>query len=319
MGALTFEPPAGPSTASVSMVQLADLVTAARAQITGQWGEAELHDSLTSLISVGTSAGGARAKAVIAYNPATNQMRSGQTNAPEGFEHWMLKLDGVGDPANHTGDPLGTSEQFGRVEYAYYLMATAAGIEMSDSRLLLEGPRAHFLTKRFDREPSGERLHVQTLCALAHLDYNMARTHSYSSYFLTARALGLGPEDRHQMFRRVVFNVMGVNRDDHTKNFSFLRSERGSWQLTPAYDVTHSKWSGEWTQSHQMSVNGRFADISLNDLRAMGDQHEVPGIEAALRDVRRAIDRWPDFASSAGVNDPTIAVVAHDIDEHQPR
>ena len=319
MGALSFAPPTGPATSEVSMVQLADLVVAARAQITGTLDEYDVHEALTSLISVGTSAGGARAKAVLAYNPATGQMRSGQLHAPDGYQQWLLKLDGVGDPVNHPSDPFVTSEEYCRVEYAYYLMAIEAGVEMSESRLLLEGPRAHFMTRRFDRGPSNERVHVQTLCALAHLDYNLARTHSYSSYFLTARALGLGPDARQQMFRRVVFNVMGVNRDDHTKNFSFLLPEHGSWRLAPAYDVTHSYWGGEWTRTHQMSVNGHFDEISLDDLRRLGDLHDVPGIDAVLSDVATATDNWRDFAARAGVNAPTTGKIAHDIDEFRPR
>jgi len=319
MGALSFAPPTGPSTSEVSVVQLADLVTAARAQITGTLDEYDVHESLTSLISVGTSAGGARAKAVLAYNPVTGQMRAGQLHAPDGYEQWLLKLDGVGDPVNHPSKPFVTSEEYCRVEYAYYLMATHAGVEMSESRLLLEGPRAHFMTRRFDRGPGDERRHVQTLCALAHLDYNMARTHSYSSYFLTARALGLGPDAMQQVFRRVVFNVMGVNRDDHAKNFSFVLPEHGSWQLAPAYDVTHSNWGGEWTQTHQMSVNGRFEGISLDDLRTLGDLHEVPGIESVLQEVTLATSNWRDFAAAARVNVATTEKIGHDIDEFRPR
>ena len=319
MGALSFAPPTGPSASEVSMVQLADLVTAARAQITGSLDEYDVHESLTSLISVGTSAGGARAKAVLAYNPTTGQMRSGQLHAPDGYQQWLLKLDGVGDPVNHPRSPFVTSEEYCRVEFAYYLMATEGGIDMSESRLLLEGPRAHFMTRRFDRGPRDERIHVETLCALAHLDYNMARTHSYSSYFLTARELGLGPDARQQMFRRVVFNVMAVNRDDHTKNFSFLLPEHGAWRLAPAYDITHSNWGGKWTQTHQMSVNGRFSETSLDDLRTLGDLHEVPGIEAVLRDVAAATDNWREFAALAGINAPTTDKIASDIDEFRPR
>jgi serine/threonine-protein kinase HipA len=319
IGALRFAPPAGPSAAEVSMVQLADLVTAARAQILGHLNDVDVHDALASLISVGTSAGGARAKAVLAFNPTSGQMRSGQLGAPEGYEYWLLKLDGVGGPANRSSDPFGDSEDNGRVEYAYYLMATHAGIEMSPSRLLLEGPRAHFMTRRFDRGPSGERLHLQTLCALAHLDYNVARTHSYSSYFLTARALGLGPADRQQMLRRVAFNIMAVNRDDHPKNVAFLLSERGEWQLAPAYDVTHSFWSGARTQQHQMSVNGHFDEVSLDDLRVLGDAHEVPGIESVLDQTLDATQNWRDFAATAGVRDATMKKIANDIATFRPR
>ncbi|MFI5036528.1 MAG: type II toxin-antitoxin system HipA family toxin [Acidimicrobiales bacterium] len=319
MGALTFRPPAGPPTGEVSAVQLADLVAAARAQISGSLaGDEDTHRALAELISVGSSAGGARAKAVLAFNPTTGQMRSGQFAAPAGFEQWLLKLDGVGDPAGQS-DPLVASQEYCRVEYAYYLMATSAGVSMSESQLLPEGPRAHFMTRRFDRGAHGERIHLQTLCALAHLDYNARRVHAYSSYFLTARALGLGPDAAQEIFRRAAFNVFGVNRDDHAKNFSFLLPEHGAWRLAPAYDVTHSNWGGSWTQNHQMSVNGRFVDISLDDLRVMGDRHEVPGVESVLREVASAVARWRDFAAAAGVDGATTDRIATDFEELRPR
>ena len=318
MGALEYMPPAGEPNAEPSLVQVADLVTAARAQISGSLDDEGIHDALKELITVGSTAGGARAKAVIAYNPSTEQMRSGQLEAPPGYEQWLLKLDGVGDPAGHA-DPLVKTQQYCRVEYAYYLMATQAGIRISPSRLLPEGPRAHFLTKRFDRGDDNERIHAQTLCALGHLDFAMARTHSYASYFLVARELGLTPADFEQMFRRIVFNVMGANRDDHTKNFSFLLREGGSWQLAPAYDVTHSIWDGDWTQNHQMSVNGRFDGITLDDLRALADSNEVPAIETSIREVSESIDAWPEFAGIAGVDQETIDKIAGDISDLRPR
>jgi serine/threonine-protein kinase HipA len=319
MGALTFRPPAGPSAHQVSAVQLADLVAAARAQISGRLDDGgDIHRALAELISVGSSAGGARAKAVLAYNPSTGQMLSGQFAAPAGYEQWLLKLDGVGDPVGQN-DPLVTSQEYCKVEYAYYLMATSAGIDMSESQLLREGPRTHFMTRRFDRGPHGERIHTQTLCALAHLDYNARRAHAYSSYFLTARALGLGPDAAREIFRRAVFNVMGVNRDDHAKNFSFLLPDGGAWQLAPAYDVTHSNWGGSWTQNHQMSVNGRFVDVALDDLRVMGDRHEVPGVETVLRDVAAAIARWRDFALAAEVDEVATEKIAKDLIGLRPR
>jgi len=319
MGALTFAPPTGPPTSEVSVVQLADLVTAARAQIAGSLDDSEdIHRALAELITVGSTAGGARAKAVVAYNPTTGQIRSGQFNAPAGYEQWLLKLDGVGDTVGQN-DPLGTSQQYCRVEYAYYLMATSAGIEMSESRLLHEDSRAHFMTRRFDRGVENERIHSQTLCALAHLDYNASHAHSYASYFLTARELGLGPDDLQQIFRRVVFNVMASNRDDHAKNFSFLLKERGAWQLAPAYDVTHSNWGVEWTNGHQMSVRGRFLGITLDDLRALGDQQGVPGIEQVLRDVAEATNEWRAFAFEAGVDGSEVEKIASDIIDFRPR
>jgi serine/threonine-protein kinase HipA len=313
MGALTFAPATGPSTTEVTIVQLADLVTAARAQITGSIDDSdEIHQALAELITVGSSAGGARAKAVVAYNPSTGQIRSGQFNTAPGYEQWLLKLDGVGDTVGHS-DPLGQTQQYCRVEYAYYLMATRAGIEMSESRLLQEDARAHFMTRRFDRGPDNERIHSQTLCALAHLDYNASHAHSYASLFFTARELGLGPDDFQQIFRRVVFNVMASNRDDHAKNHSFLLKEHGAWQLAPAYDLTHANWGVEWTNGHQMSVNGRFSGISLDDLRTLGDQQGVPGIEQVLHDVAGATSQWMAFADEAGVDLETARSVGQDL------
>jgi serine/threonine-protein kinase HipA len=319
MGALTFWPPAGPSTSDITVVQLADLVTAARAQISGNLRDSEdVHRALAELITVGSSAGGARAKAVLAFNPTTGQMRSGQLDAPEGYEPWLIKFDGVGDPQDQH-DPLVASQQYCRVEFAYYLMATSAGITMSESMLWPEGPRMHFMTRRFDRGAEGERIHSQTLCALAHLDYNARRTHAYETYFLTARQLGLGPEDLSQIFRRAIFNVMGVNRDDHAKNFSFLLPEHGNWELAPAYDVTHSNWGASWTQTQQMSVNGSFVDITLDDFRSMGDRFEVPGIERTITQVADAISQWRDFAVTAEVDQVTADKIASDLEELRPR
>jgi len=318
MGALTFKPPVGPNSSDMSAVQLADLVTAARARIAGNLVDGEdIHRALAELITVGSTAGGARAKAVIAYNPSTGQMLSGQLNVPEGYEPWLLKLDGVGDPVGQN-DPLVSSQQYCRVEYAYYLMASAAGITMSESKLLDEGPRKHFMTRRFDRGTTGERIHSQTLCALAHLDYNALSAHSYSSYFLAARQLGLGEDAVAQIFRRAVFNVMGVNRDDHAKNFSFLLPQDGEWQLAPAYDVTHSNWGASWTESQKMSVNGHFVDISLNDLRTMGERHGVPGIEMILDDVSETLDNWREFAAQADVDNVTAEHIAKDLTELRP-
>jgi len=321
MGALEFRPPADdhPS-AEPSAIQLADLVTAARATVQGDIASsATAHDALRQLIQVGTSAGGARPKAVIAYNPDTDQVRSGQLDAPDGFEHWLVKLDGVSGGPTREVDALGPGGGYGRIEYAYHLMARAAGVSMTDCRLLPEGPRTHFLTRRFDRGPGGRR-HVLTLCAMAHLDFNLARTHSYSQYLATIDALGLGPDAREQAFRRLVFNVVGLNRDDHTKNVSFTADQGGQWELAPAYDLAHAhNPEGRWTHAHQMSVGEKFENITLDDLRAFGDRHLVPGYNPVIDDVTEAVAAWPDFADQAGVAPDHVARIAEDITAHHPR
>jgi serine/threonine-protein kinase HipA len=308
MGALEYRPPAGQPTPVSTAIQLADLVVAARGALRGQFsGDATTTEALTQLIAVGTSAGGARAKAVVCFNPETGQVRSGQLGAPEGYEHWLLKLDGV--EGAHFGSALG----FGRIEYAYALMADAAGLAMEPCRLLIENERAHFMTKRFDRRADGTKVHTQTLCAMDHLDFNVADTHSYAQYLDVIDRLGLGPAALEQAFRRVVFNVAAVNRDDHTKNLSFCCDPSGQWSLAPGYDVNHAyNPQGQWTQRHQMSVNGRFEGITRADLLQLADRFAVPAATSALSDVLEAVDRWPTFAESAAVGGADIERIAAD-------
>lgn len=318
MGALTFHPPAdAPATGSTALA-LADLVSAARATVHGSTDStAAAHEALLRLIQVGTSAGGARAKAVVGYNPDTHQICSGQDDVPAGFEHWLVKLDGVsGDPGGEE-DPLGEAGPWCRVEFAYWLMARAAGVRMTECRLLAEGPRAHFLTRRFDRLPGGGRIHVQTLCAMAQLDFNLAGAHSYSQYLATVARLGIGPDALGQAFRRMVFNVAAVNRDDHTKNLSFTLPEGGSWGLAPAYDLTHAhNPSGVWTARHQMSVNGKVDQITRADVEAVGDRHLVPGYRGVIEDVVQAVRRWPEFAAAAGLGDAVTVRISSDLALH---
>jgi serine/threonine-protein kinase HipA len=321
MGALTFKPPVRDGPDQSTAIQLADLVAAARSMVSGEFTNSQsTNDALHQLIQVGTSAGGARPKAVIAYNPKTQQIKSGQVSAPEGFEDWIVKLDGVSLDPMREFDPFTSGADYCRVEYAYYLMASEAGVEMSKCLLLPEGPRTHFLTQRFDRTAEGRRIHLQSLCALAHLDFNLVATHSYSQYFETIKDLGMGKEELQQAFRRVVFNVAAVNRDDHTKNLAFLLPENGSWKLAPAYDVTHAHNSqGKWTMNHQMSVNGKFDGITLADLKKFGDQHLIPRYARVIDEVFQAVDRWREFAESAGVSAKTTERIAKDIGLNRPR
>jgi serine/threonine-protein kinase HipA len=314
MGALEYLPPADVPLHHTTALQLADLVVAARQALRGEFtGDDTTQEALAQLIQVGTSAGGARPKAVVCFNPETGQVRSGQLAAPEGYEHWLLKLDGVED------DQLGTARGFGRIEYAYSLMARAAGIDMEPCRLLEENGRAHFMTRRFDRLPDGAKVHTQTLCALDHLDFNLPSAHSYAQYLDVIDRLGLGPLAREQAFKRLVFNVAAANRDDHTKNNSFRCLQNGNWSLAPAYDVNHAyNPSGEWTQRHQMSVNGKFEGIDRADLDEFADLFVVPSPSKAIGDVLDAVDRWPDFAEEAGLQSPDMARIADDLVAFRP-
>jgi serine/threonine-protein kinase HipA len=313
MGALEFLPARGAHKESSSPVEMRELVEEARRLVEGTLSQDhEAKAALANIIRVGTSAGGARAKAVIAWNRKTDEVRSGQFDTAPGFEHWLLKFDGIGKDKE-----LGTGEGYGRIEFAYYLMATAAGIRMSDSRLLEENGRAHFMTKRFDRETiEGKTVkhHLQTLCAINHLDFRQRGTHDYSQLFMTASALGLDDGAVDQIFRRMAFNVMARNCDDHTKNFGFILRQGQPWNLAPAYDVTHAyNRKGEWTYQHLMSVNQKFKDISREDLLAVADRFSVRKPENALSDVRAAIDNWSQFAKHAYLSSTLENRVADDL------
>jgi serine/threonine-protein kinase HipA len=308
MGALEFRPARGSNTESAKPLEMKALVETARRVLKGDFADdTQAQAALANIIRVGTSAGGARAKAVIAWNPSTEEIRSGQFDVADGFEHWLLKFDGVGHDLE-----LGTSSDYGRIEYAYYLMARAAGIEISPCRLLAENGRAHFMTKRFDRDGNIKH-HVQSLCAMSHLDYKQRATHSYEQLFLAIDALGLDDDAKQQAFARMAFNVAARNCDDHTKNFAFLLRNDGSWSLSPAFDVTHAhNPKGEWTAQHLMSVNGRFDDIRGSDLLTVAERFNVPKAAEWLAAVRGAVARWDEFAGTAGVGALEKARVAAD-------
>lgn len=253
--------------------------------------------ALRNIIEVGTSAGGARAKAVVAWNRATDEIRAGQVDAGDGFEYWLLKFDGMG-----LDNELGVSRDYGRIEYAYYLMASRAGLDMMESRLLQENGRSHFMTKRFDRSLDGARHHIQSLCAMDHLDYKLRGAHSYNQYFSAIELLGLPYEQKEEAFRRMVFNVMSRNCDDHTKNLSFRLRQGFPWELAPAYDVTFAhNPHGVWTHQHLMSVNGKFKDFEESDLLAVGDRFSIGTASKVISQVRNAIASWPELSAEAGV------------------
>jgi serine/threonine-protein kinase HipA len=254
-------------------------------------------EALNTIIRVGTSAGGARAKAVIVWNPETREVRSGQVPAPEGFEPWILKFDGVRDRE------LGATQGFGRVELAYHRMAAACGIEMTECRLLEEGGRAHFMTRRFDRAGRGNKIHMQSLCAMGHYDFNMAGAFGYEQALAVIQRLNLGYPALREMFRRMTFNVIARNQDDHTRNIAFLMDQMGKWSLSPAFDVMWAYSSeGPWTNRHQMRINGKHGDFKRNDLLEVADGFGIREGSEMIEQVTETVGRWPDFAAEAGVD-----------------
>ncbi len=298
-GALEFKPArSNPAGAKSTAIDLSNLIESARSALRGHLGEDHLSKAaLMQIIQVGTSAGGARAKAAIAWNPKKKEIRSGQFDVDSGFEHWLLKFDGMG-----ADKELGGSQDYGRIEYAYYHMALAAGITMSRCRLLEENGRAHFMTLRFDRE-GNQKHHLQTLCATSNLDYRQKASHDYNQFFMVIKQLDLGYPALEEAFRRMAFNVMAANFDDHTKNISFIMREGQGWQLAPAYDVTHAyNPASEWTHQHLMSVNGKFADISRDDLLAVAERFNIGTAKKVLKQVGEAVSDWPDFAAKAKVS-----------------
>jgi serine/threonine-protein kinase HipA len=308
MGALEFNPATGPradSSASLHvdrLVALASDVLTNRTGVGGSLDPAGRAGLLTDILRVGTSAGGARAKAVIAWNPKTNEVRSGQLNLGKGFEHWLLKFDGItSNKDKELADPAG----YGAIEYAYHRMAVACGIEMADCRLLEEGGRRHFMTRRFDRTPAGDKVHMQSLAALAHLDFDQAGAHGYEQAAQVARNLGAPPAALEQLFLRMVFNVVARNQDDHVKNISFLMDRRGNWRLSPAYDVTYAyQPDGAWTSRHQMTINGQRDSFTRDDFKSAARAMFLKrnAAKEALQRITDVVSRWPDYAEEAGVN-----------------
>lgn len=316
MGALEFRPAlrkGNSKSEHVEVEKLVELASAALARREGLSTRLASEAELNEILQVGTSAGGARAKAVIALNPLTGEVRSGQTKAPAGFEHWLMKFDGVTSSFDGVRDPQG----YCRIEYAYHLMARRAGIQMADCRLFVEGSRAHFMTRRFDRPDGGGKRHFASLFGLAHMAYAApgAHSHAYEDYLAVIEKLKLAPEAKVEAFRRMVFNVLACNRDDHTKNFGFLLMEDGRWHLAPAFDVSyaHNPQAGKWTATQQMSVAGRREGITRGDFIALGRQcgvATVPGLNAVIDQVRTALKEWEACAAAAGVSDENRSKVA---------
>ena len=307
MGALEFSPAIIEKYDSSVPVEVSELVELAqkimheRKNLEVSLGESEKEnaDAIMDILRVGTSAGGARPKAVVAMDDKANIM-SGQTEVPEGYDYWILKFDGVTDL--ELGEPKG----YGRIEYAYYLMAKSAGINMSECRLLEENGRAHFMTKRFDRV-AGEKLHMQTLCGIAHYDFNMAGAYSYEQVFSIMRKLRLSKAEAAQQYKRMLFNIIARDLDDHTKNIAFLMGADGKWKLSSAYDVIYShNPAGKWTNQHQVSVNGKRDHFTQEDLLAVGDAISLSKPELIFNEVLAAVEKWPEFAREAGLKGKII-------------
>lgn len=302
MGALEIEPTILKQNVNTFSVEINSLVEIASKMLSKKEAfvanlKSEEEKAMREILKIGTSAGGARPKAVIAYNEKTGEVRSGQTRAPEGFEHWLLKLDGVSEVQ------LGATHGYGRVEYAYYLMALDCGIEMMPCRLLEENGRAHFMTRRFDREGSYTKHHIQTFCAMKHFDYNRVNSYSYEQLFQTMRELKLTYAEAEQMFRRMVFNVIARNCDDHSKNFSFILKQGDRWRLAPAYDLCHAYRPGsEWVSRHALSVNGKRENITREDLIVIGRSIRNKKAEEIIDQVNDTVHNWNYYADKAGVD-----------------
>ena len=301
MGALEFEPVLIRRENQAFSLEIGSLVEATqkllnqREEFTTNFDEKEGR-AILEILKVGTSAGGARPKAVIAWNEKTGAVKSGQTAAPAGFEHWLIKFDGVSDIQ------LGGSHGYGRVEMAYYNMARACGIQIMPSRLLEENERAHFMTKRFDRTSGQVKHHVQTFCALKHYDYNLVESFSYEQLFQTMRELKLTYADAEQMFRRMVFNVISRNCDDHTKNFSFLLKQGGSWELAPAYDLCHAyRPDSKWVSQHALSINGKRSDFTKKDLMSIGESIGCKKSSQLIDEINDIVNQWSVFANQVNV------------------
>lgn len=296
MGALEFEPTV-PKAQNISvkleidgLIEITSKILSGRQEFTTKL-DAEQEKAMQAILKIGTSAGGARAKALIAFNEKTGEIRSGQANAPKGFNHYLIKFDGIDD------DQFGTSKGYGRVEMAYYKMAVDAGINMMESELLEENNRAHFITKRFDRIPNKGKVHVQSFCAMRHYDFTDIDVYSYEDLFETMRMLVLPYPQAEQLFRRMTFNVMARNCDDHTKNFAFVMEKNGEWGLSPAFDVCHAyRPSSAWVSQHCLSINGKRNNINRADLLEVAKKMNIKGASDMITEIDQIIENWADYA-----------------------
>ncbi|MCV9387484.1 type II toxin-antitoxin system HipA family toxin [Reichenbachiella ulvae] len=312
MGALEFRPAQMEASVGTVSLEINSLVDVARKMLSDREAfqtklNKEEEQGVKEILRIGTSAGGARPKAVIAYNEQSGEVRSGQAQVDEGFEHWLIKLDGV------SGAQFGESMGWGEVEYAYYLMAKECGIDMMECKILNDGKRTHFMTKRFDREANNVKHHIQTLCGIQHFDYNHMQGYSYEQLFQTMRVLRLTYPEAEQMFRRMVFNVLATNCDDHTKNFAFRLKQGGKWELSPAYDVCYAyDPNNHWVNQQTLSVNGKHKDITKADLMTIAKANSIKKGEKIIEEINTVVKNWVDFAREAKVDaEKTMEIESH--------
>ena len=311
MGALEFEPSQlKPSKRAFdieidSLISISQKMLLKREDFQTNLSEDE-QKAMLDILKIGTSAGGARPKAIITYNEKTGQVKSGQTTAPKGFEHWLIKLDTVSDIQ------FGESTGYGRIEMAYYLMATACGIEMTECKLMEENGRAHFMTKRFDREGATQKHHIQTLCAMQHYDFNQIMSFSYEQVFQTMRLLRVPYPQAEQMFKRMVFNVIASNCDDHTKNFAFRLKQGGVWELAPAYDICFAyRPESEWVSQHNLSINGKRKNITKDDLLAVAKSMNIKRANRIIEQISETVVDWYTYAEQAKVEKHHKVAIGH--------
>lgn len=308
MGALEFEPAIANIDPDIrieidSLVNIAGEALADKSDFCINIGE-DKKAAIAEILRLGTSAGGQRAKAIIAYNRETGEVRSGQTDAPAGFDYYIIKLDGVSATAGFR-----ETENYGRLEYSFSRLVKECGIEMTECSLIEENGRAHFLTKRFDRI-NGKKVHMQTLCGIAHFDYRLLRAYSYEQAFTVMRGLRLTYKEAQEMFRRMVFNVVVRNQDDHTKNISFLMDKNGKWRLSPAYDMGYAyNPNGQWTSTHQMSINGKFSNITREDMIECAAKNNIKNAAQIIDDVCQAASKWPEIARECDVPQRMIEAI----------
>lgn len=309
MGALEFSP-ASEIEQTEDIIFLEDIEKISMLSTKGKEAlKTNLEDknALLQILHIGTSAGGARAKALIAINKENGNIKSGQLPLGADYDYFLIKIDGANE--TELGEPSG----FGRLEYTYSQMAKDCKIQMTDCFLYKD---LHFLTKRFDRDENGEKLHIHSLCGLLGLDYHQVGNYSYEHYFMAARKLGLGQDAMEEVFRRMVFNVLVHNCDDHTKNFSFMMDQEGKWLLSPAFDLCYSyDNSNEWVNGHNMRVNGKRTEITYDDLMEVGKKFNIKKRKTIFENIKMVVDQFTEYAHKNNVKQTLI----DEVEKNRPR